>query len=55
MVVGDWNADGGADLLLFDEAGDGLEAWLLSKLHLLEQRKLDPQQLPASWCVAGPR
>ena len=54
-AVGDWNGDGKTDLVLWSEGGGELEAWLLDGLSLLEQRKLDPQTLPAPWRVAGPR
>ncbi len=55
VAVGDWNEDGKTDLVLWSEGGGELEAWLLDGLSLLEQRKLDPQALPAPWRVAGPR
>ncbi len=55
VAVGDWNGGGKTDLVLWSEGSGDLEAWLLDGLSLLEQRKLEPQTLPAPWRVAGPR
>ncbi len=55
VAVGDWNGDGKTDVVLWSEGSGDVEAWLLDGLSLLEQRKLDPQTVPAPWRVAGPR
>ena len=55
VAVGDWNGDGKTDVVLWSEGSGDVEAWLLDGLSLLEQRKLDPQTVPAPWRLAGPR